>query len=223
MIKIALICKKIGMTSIFLDTGHNVPVTALLVENNFFLGKKTYKNKESVLIGSYSENKKVNKPQLKNLEKSSLPLCNIVKEFELSLDPSLSISLGHKFEISEDSIGSIVDSVSFSKGKGFQGGMKRWGFKGLPASHGVSVSHRSIGSTGNRTEPGKVFKGKKMPGHMGNEKIRVQNLKIVSVDKEKNIIFVKGSIPGHENSTVYITDAVKKSNSKVASSLNFYK
>ena len=109
-------------------------------------------------------------------------------------------------EIGDYLLNTLVDVRAKTIGKGFQGAMKRWGFGGLPASHGVSLTHRSLGSTGNRTLPGRVFKGKKMAGHMGDRNICIQNLSVYKVDAENNIIAVRGSIPGNENGVVYITN-----------------
>jgi large subunit ribosomal protein L3 len=107
-------------------------------------------------------------------------------------------------------VGQFVDVAGTSIGKGFAGAMKRWGFKGLRASHGVSISHRSHGSTGNRQDPGKVFKGKKMAGHMGNRRVTVQNLEVVGIDEERGLVLVKGGVPGARGGYVRICDAVKR-------------
>ncbi len=222
MSNIALIGYKIGMTSVF-QNNINIPVTVVSVPNNYLLEIKKYKKKSSLLIGASEERKlkKINKPQLKVFEKSSSTPCNIQKEFplkDLSTFDNLDKNL---LTLSQEFIGNYVDIQSISQGKGFQGGMKRHGFKGLRATHGVSVSHRSIGSTGNRTEPGKVFKNKKMPGHMGNTLNTIQNLKILDIDLENNLIFVKGSFSGAKGSLVFLKNSIKKSFEADQKMLNF--
>ena len=143
----------------------------------------------------------------------------IIKEFEI--DKGIEFNANTEMSIGDYLEGTLVDVRGRTIGKGFQGAMKRYGFGGLPASHGVSVTHRSLGSTGNRTLPGRVFKGKKMAGHMGDKNICVQNMLVYKVDKDANIIAIKGSIPGKQNAVVYITNAIKKytENDKVVNGL----
>lgn len=221
MSKIALIGKKLGMTSLFVDN-KLVPVSLIEVLPNSVLEVRNYGNKFGLVLSGNGEvkDKKVNKPQRDELKKKNIKLqCN-VKEFsfknEIKLLPNSQMTVGDYM------LNTYIDVRSYSIGKGFQGAMKKYGFGGLSATHGVSLTHRSLGSTGNRTLPGRVFKGKKMAGHMGNVKVCVQNLKVCAIDKENNIIAVSGSIPGKKNNVVYITNAVKKfiTNSNVVNGIN---
>ena len=209
MSKIILIGKKLGMTSLFAGDSI-IPVTLVKILPNNVVETKKYKNKTNlVLAGNKEVNpKKVNKPQRNDFEKKGLKCRETVKEFEI--DEGLNFATNTEMSVGDYLKGALVDVRGATIGKGFQGAMKRWGFGGLPASHGVSLTHRSLGSTGNRTLPGRVFKGKKMAGHMGNKNICVQNMVVCKVDKDTNIIAIKGSIPGKKNSVVYITNAVKK-------------
>ena len=213
MSQIALIGKKLGMTNIF-DGNKVIPVTVVKVLPNVVVDVRKYSDKSSVVLAGNDNVKetKVNKPQRVQFSAKSIEPRETIKEFVLDSDANL--QAGTKMEIGDYLQGAMVDVRSRSIGKGFQGGMKRWGFGGLPASHGVSVTHRSLGSTGNRTLPGRVFKGKKMAGHMGDKNICVQNLKICTVDTENSVIAICGSIPGKKNTVVYITSAVKKNSVK---------
>lgn len=170
--------------------------------------KRSY-NAVQVGVGS---SKSIKKPQIKMFEKLGTKSFKHLKEFRvLTLDGA--IAAGEKidadyFKSSDEKKALYVDVSSESKGKGFAGGMKRWNFHGLRATHGVSVSHRSLGSTGNRTDPGRVFPGRKMPGRLGGEKVTVKTLKVVGIDKEHNVIFVHGSVPGSKGGMVTIRDAI---------------
>lgn len=209
MSRIALIGKKLGMTNLF-DEGSIVPVTLIKVLPNVVVGVREYKNKCGLVLAGNEEIKdtKVNKPQRAELNKKGVKCCRNVKEF--SFNEKISVPTNTEMKVGDYLQGAVVDVRARSIGKGFQGAMKRYGFGGLPASHGVSLTHRSLGSTGNRTLPGRVFKGKKMAGHMGDKNVCVQNLPIVKVDTDSNIIAVRGSIPGKQNAVVYITNAMKK-------------
>lgn len=207
--KIALIGVKLGMTTIFKD-GKCLPITLISVKNNTFVSSVDYGHKKSILIsgGPQKSTKNINKPQKSLLKTKNETFSNsILKEFTFS--GTSNIDTGAVFNIDDSLVGRLIDVRGISKGKGFQGGIKRWGFAGLPASHGVSLTHRSIGSTGNRTLPGRVFKGKKMPGHMGHKNRCVQNLTIEFIDQNEFIIGVSGSVPGASNGTLYITNSVK--------------
>ena len=219
MSEIALIGKKLGMTTMFNDSVV-LPVTLIKVMPNVVVEVRDYGDKCGIVLGGNEEikDKKINKPQRSKLSKSCVKFRRDLKEFKINR--KVNIAVNTEMAIGDYLNGAIVDIRSRSSGKGFQGAMKRWGFAGLPASHGVSLTHRSIGSTGNRTLPGRVFKGKKMPGHMGEEKVCVQNMVICQVDKESNIIAVKGSVPGKENSVVYITNAIKKRNADIDNIIN---
>ena len=209
MSKIALIGKKLGMTNVF-DNDKVVPVTLLKVLPNVVVDVRNYGNKYGLVLAGNEEiaDRKVNKPQLVELQKKGVKPHREVKEFEF--DNEIKFAPNTAMPVGDYLMNAVVDIRGTTIGKGFQGAMKRYGFGGMPASHGHSLSHRSLGSTGNRTLPGRVFKGKKMPGHMGNVNICIQNLTICAVDVENNIIAVRGSVPGKANSVVYITDAVKQ-------------
>ena len=212
MSKIALIGKKLGMTAIFNDSHKIVPVTLIKVLPNFVVKVNKYEGKYGLVLAGNGEikDKKVNKPQLAELKSLNVAPQAVVKEFELKMNAEPNFASGTQMGVDDYLMNAFVDIRSKSIGKGFQGVMKKYGFGGMPASHGHSLSHRSLGSTGNRTLPGRVFKGKKMAGHMGDNNVCVQNLQICVVDKENNIIAVRGSIPGKENAVVFITNAVKK-------------
>ncbi|URW77113.1 50S ribosomal protein L3 [Sphingomonas donggukensis] len=205
-----VIAKKLGMTRLFQDDGRHVPVTVLQLD-----GLQVVARKESdrdgyvaVQLGAGSAKaKNVAKPQRGMFGKAEVePKAKLV-EFRVSDDNLLDVGA----EISADHFasGQLVDVQGVTQGKGFAGAMKRWGFGGLRATHGVSVSHRSHGSTGNRQDPGRVFKNKKMAGHMGARNRTQQNLEIVSTDVERGLIFVKGSVPGSKGGWLIVKDAVK--------------
>lgn len=133
----------------------------------------------------------------------------IIREFRIT-DPKCLLEVGTQIHARHFVPGQNVDVAGISKGKGFQGGMKRWGFAGMPASHGVSKSHRAIGSTGQCQDPGKVFKGKKMPGRMGGKRVSVQNNRIVKIDRGRNLLYLKGHVPGNKGAFVEIRDAIRR-------------
>lgn len=206
-----LIAKKIGMSRICTEDGVYVPVTLLHVDNCRVISQK---NKEkdgyTALQLGFSERKEkhVAKPQLENYKKiSQTPAAKLV-EFKVS-DENL-LDVGSKLLPSHFTTSQFVDVVGTSIGKGFAGVIKRHNFRSLRATHGVSITHRSHGSTGNRQDPGKVFKGKKMAGHLGNERVTIQNLQVMLTDDEKNILVVKGAVPGSKGSIVLIKDAIKR-------------
>ena len=206
-----LIAKKLGMSRIFDVDGTHVPVTVLQVDGLEVVAVKT-KEKDgytSVQLGCGAvKAKNLSKPLKGYFAKANVEPKRKLAEFRVSEDCLLSV--GDKLSVEHFVAGQFVDVCGTSIGKGFAGVMKRYNFAGLEATHGVSISHRSHGSTGQRQDPGKVFKGKKMAGHMGDERVTVQNLKVVSVDADKGLIMVKGGVPGSENGWVYVTDAVKK-------------
>lgn len=210
--RVGLIARKIGMTQLFDDNGVQIPVTVLKVDPCTVVSLKL-KDKDgydAVQLGTKEDKEKhINKPQLGYFKKQGTKLFRILKEFRVT-DPA-NYNVGDVIEADHFSEGQFVDITGTTKGKGFAGAMKRYGFGGLRATHGVSVTHRSHGSTGNRTWPGRVFKGKRMAGHMGNVKSTILNLKVHSVDKEKGVIFIHGAVPGSKEGIVYIRDAVKKS------------
>lgn len=205
-----VIAKKLGMTRLFQDDGRHVPVTVLALEGVQVVsvreeGRDGY---TAVQLGAGSaKSKNVSKPQRGHFGKAEVEPKAVVHEFRVDADGLLEVGA----EISADHYvaGQFVDIQGKTQGKGFQGGMKRWGFGGLRATHGVSVSHRSLGSTGQRQDPGKVFKNKKMAGHMGDKYRTQQNLEIVGTDVERGLIFVKGSVPGSKGGWLFVKDSVK--------------
>lgn len=206
-----LIAKKIGMTLIFNDQGEKMAVTFLQVENCQVIGHRTDEKEgyDALIIGVKDQKlSKVTKSLKQVFANIQVTPKVKVKEFRISKD--CFITVGTELYVDHFVAGQFVDVVGTTIGKGFAGGMKRHNFRGLEASHGVSISHRSHGSTGGRQDPGKVFKGKKMAGHMGCVRATVQNLKVVNTNKEQGIIVVSGNIPGSKGSYVYIQDAVKK-------------
>lgn len=210
--RVGLIAEKLGMTQLFDDNGVQIPVTVLKVEpcTVVSLRSKDKDGYDAVQLGTREDKEKhINKPQLGFFKKINSKLFRILKEFRVD-DPS-TYSVGDVFDATHFAAGQFVDVSGVSKGKGYAGGMKRHGFGGLRATHGVSITHRCHGSTGNRTLPGRVFKGKRMAGHMGDSKVTILNLKVHSVDKEKGVIFIHGAVPGSKSGIVYVRDAVKKS------------
>lgn len=206
-----LIAKKLGMSRIFEADGTHIPVTVLSVDGLKVVAVKTAEKDgyTAVQLGTGAiKAKNVSKPLKGHFAKANTEPKKKLGEFRVSEDCLLEV--GNELSVEHFVEGQYVDVCSTSIGKGFAGVMKRHNFGGLEATHGVSVSHRSHGSTGQRQDPGKVFKGKKMAGHMGAERVTVQNLKVVAVDALKGLIMVKGAVPGSENAWVRVTDAVKK-------------
>ena len=207
---LGLIGKKIGMTRRFYENGQSVPVTVLHVEPGKVVDviTKDKRGYSAVLVGfGHIKNSKVTKQMKGVFAKKSLEPKKILKEFRVEKDSDLKLGSDVDLNIFKDI--NFVDIRSKTIGRGFAGVMKRHNFAGLRATHGVSVSHRSHGSTGQRQDPGRVFKGKKMAGHMGAERVTVQNLEIVRVDAERNLLLVKGAIPGAPGGKVLVTPAVK--------------
>jgi large subunit ribosomal protein L3 len=205
-----VIAKKMGMTRIFRDDGRHVPVTVLALENNQVISVRTADNDGYVAVqlgAGTRKAKNTSKPERGHFGKAEVEPKAKVAEFRVSEDALL--ETGATISADHFVAGQIVDVTGITQGKGFQGGMKRWGFGGLRATHGVSVSHRSLGSTGQRQDPGKVFKGKKMAGHMGDKQRTQQNLEIVSTDVERGLLFIHGSVPGSKGGWLLIKDAVK--------------
>ena len=205
-----VIAKKMGMTRLFQEDGRHVPVTVLALEGNQVVSVREMDRDgyTAVQLGAgVAKSKNVAKPQRGHFGKAEVEPRAVVHEFRVNADGLLDVGA----EISADHYvaGQIVDIQGKTQGKGFQGGMKRWGFGGLRATHGVSVSHRSLGSTGQRQDPGKVFKNKKMAGHMGDKYRTQQNLEIVSTDVERGLLFVKGSVPGSKGGWLFVKDSVK--------------
>ncbi|PLX36915.1 MAG: 50S ribosomal protein L3 [Hyphomicrobiales bacterium] len=206
-----VIAQKLGMTRIYTEAGEHIPVTVLRMDNCQVVGHRTdEKNGYTALqLG-------VGKAKAKNTTRAMRGHFAVAKvepkrklaEFRVS--PDNMVDIGAEFTADHFVVGQYVDVTGTSIGKGFAGAMKRHNFGGLRASHGVSVSHRSHGSTGNNQDPGKVFKGKKMAGHMGSERVTTQNLEVVRTDVERGLIMVRGAVPGSKGGWILIRDAVKK-------------
>ncbi len=207
--RVGLITKKVGMSRYFDANGTNHPVTILQVNKCEVVEVKTLEKNgyQSVKIASGSS-KNINKPIKGFLKKNNVSSFKHSKEFRVS-DIDL-YKVGSEIKVNNFIEGQFVDVCSNSIGKGFAGGMKRHNFAGNRATHGVSISHRSHGSTGQCQDPGKVFKGKKMAGRLGNKKVTVQNLKVLKVDIDNNILLIKGAVPGHKGAVISVFDSVKK-------------
>jgi len=206
-----LIAQKLGMTRIFAEDGSHVPVTVLELQNCQVVGQRTADKDGYVALQLGAGQAKV-----KNTTKAERGQFAVAKVepkrhvAEFRVDEANLIEVGATLQADHFVEGQLVDVTGTSIGKGFAGGMKRWNFGGLRATHGVSVSHRSIGSTGGRQDPGKTFKNKKMPGHMGDRRITTQNVKVVKTDVERGLIMIQGSVPGSKGAWIQIKDAVKK-------------
>jgi len=212
-----VIAQKLGMTRVFTDAGEHVPVTVLKLD-----GCQVVAHRTKEVNGYTAVQLGIGHAKVKNVSKAERGRFAVAKvepklklaEFRVGDDTLLPVGA----EITADHfvVGQFVDVTGTSTGKGFAGAMKRWNFGGLRATHGVSISHRSAGSTGQRQDPGRTFKGKKMAGHMGHTNVTTLNLKVVSVDAELGVIMVKGAVSGPEGSYVYIRDAVKRPRPKDA-------
>ena len=207
---IGLIGTKIGMTREFMETGQSVPVTVIKVEKGRVLDviSKDKRGYNAIKVGFFKiKNSKLTKQMKGYFTKKNTEPKKILKEFRIERIDEYKEGNELGLEILKDK--KFIDVRSKTIGKGFAGVMKRWNFGGLRASHGVSVSHRSHGSTGQRQDPGKVFKGKKMAGHMGDKLRTILNLEIIKSDLENNLLYIKGSIPGSKNTTVFLRESVK--------------
>ncbi len=206
-----VIAKKIGMTRVFTEAGEHVPVTVLSLDGCQVVAHRTAEKNgyTAVQLGAGTRRvKNVSKAQRGHFAASKVePKAKLV---EFRVPANALIPVGAELTADHFLPGQFVDVTGTSIGKGFAGAMKRWNFGGLRATHGVSVSHRSHGSTGNRQDPGRTFPGKKMAGHMGQERITTQNLKIVRTDVERGLIMIEGAVPGSKGAWILISDAVKK-------------
>ena len=205
-----VIAKKVGMTRLFQEDGRHVPVTVLSLEDCQVVSVRTADRDGYVAVqlgAGVAKQKNVAKPQREHFAKAEVPLKAEVAEFRVADDAVLDV--GSTIAASHFVIGQLVDITGNTQGKGFAGAMKRWGFGGMRATHGVSISHRAHGSTGQRQDPGKVFKGKHMAGHMGQDTVTTLNLTVFRVDVDRGLILIKGAVPGTEGTFVKIRDAVK--------------
>lgn len=206
-----LIAKKLGMTRLFKEDGTHVPVTVLYLDEVQVVDARTNERDgyTALQLGyGKAKVKNVSKPNRGHFARVKVEPKQKLVEFRVTEDAV--VEAGARLTAAHFVVGQKVDVTGISKGKGFAGGMKRWNFKGLEATHGVSISHRSHGSTGNRQDPGKTFKNKKMAGHLGSERVTTQNLEVAAVDVEKNLIMIKGAVPGAKNGFVLLRDAIKK-------------
>lgn len=206
-----LIAEKVGMTQIFSEEGEVIPVTLLKASGNIVLENRLEeKDGYNAVVLAYGEVKasRVSKPRKGLFAKAKVEPKRHIKEFRVSKDAL--VQAGQEIAVDHFAIDQAIDIQGVNIGKGFAGVMKRHNFRGLEASHGVSVTHRSHGSTGQRQDPGRVFKGKKMAGHMGTETVTVQNVLVKHIDSELGLIAVNGSVPGKPGSIVYISDSIKK-------------
>ncbi|MCJ8159254.1 50S ribosomal protein L3 [Sphingomonas sp. LaA6.9] len=205
-----VIAKKMGMTRLFKDDGKHVPVTVLSLEDCQVVARREADRDGYVAVqlgAGSAKAKNISKPVRGHFAKAQVEPKARVMEFRVAEDALLEVGA----YISADHFvpGQLVDIAGQTQGKGFAGAMKRWGFGGMRATHGVSISHRAHGSTGNRQDPGRVFKNKKMAGHMGDRQRTQQNLEIVQTDVERGLLFVKGSVPGSKGAWLFVKDAVK--------------
>ena len=206
-----IIAKKVGMTRLFMDNGKQIPVTVLHMENLQVVAQRTNEKHgyNAVQLGAgHSKAKNVSKAMRGHFAVAKVEPKRKIAEFRVA--PENLIEVGAEITAEHYVEGQFVDVSGTSIGKGFAGAMKRHNFSGLRASHGVSISHRSHGSTGQCQGPGKVFKGKKMAGHMGAARVTTQNLQVVKVDSERGLIMIKGAVPGSKGGWVTVKDAVKK-------------
>ncbi|MDY3868367.1 MAG: 50S ribosomal protein L3 [Pyramidobacter sp.] len=202
---LGILGQKLGMTRVYDEAGRMIPVTVIAAGPCPVVDVRTpEKNGYSAILLGFGERKphKVTKPMKGIFERSGVAPCRWLREFRL--DSSAEYSVGQTVDVTAFAEGEAVSVTGTSKGKGFAGVMKRWNFGGLQASHGVSISHRKPGSSGASSYPSRVFKGKTMPGQLGNERVTIKNLTVVAVDKENNLLLVKGAVPGAKNGLVLI-------------------
>jgi large subunit ribosomal protein L3 len=210
MMRTGVIARKVGMTRLFTDDGAHVPVTVLALENCQVVARKTADSDGYVAVqlgAGTARPKNLTKPERGHFGKAEVTPKATLAEFRVAEDAL--VDVGATLSADHFVPGQMVDVTGTTQGKGFAGAMKRWGFGGLRATHGVSVSHRSHGSTGNRQDPGRVFKNKKMAGHMGAAQRTQQNLEVVLTDVTRDLIFVRGSVPGSKGAWLLVRDSVK--------------
>ncbi len=212
-----VIAQKMGMTRIFTEAGEHVPVTVLKMENVQVLAHRTDEKNGYTALQLGAGTRKVSR--VTRAERGNFAVAQVEpkrKLAEFRVSPDNVIEVGAEITADHFIKGQHVDVTATNQGKGFQGAMKRWNFGGLRATHGVSVTHRSHGSTGQRQDPGKVFKGKKMAGSMGNMRVTTLNLEVVETDKDRGLVLVRGAVPGTKGGWVLVRDAVKRSLPKEA-------
>lgn len=211
MSRTGVLAEKIGMTRIYDEDGQSVPVTVLQLSNLQVVAQRT-KAKDgytAVQLGmGKAKAHRVAKAQRTVFAKANVEAKKVLAEFRVAEDALLPV--GQEIRADHFVAGQFVDVIGTTKGKGFAGAMKRWNFAGLEASHGVSVSHRSHGSTGQRQDPGRTFKNKKMAGHLGVERVTTENLQVVSVDAARNLLLIKGAVPGADKAIIRVVDAHKR-------------
>ena len=206
-----VIAQKLGMTRIFTDAGEHVPVTVLKLDNCQVVAHRTEEKNgyTAVQLGvGVAKVKNVSKAERQRFAVAKVEPKRKIAEFRVPADGL--IPVGAEITADHFVVGQFVDVTGTTTGKGFAGGMKRWNFGGLRASHGVSISHRSLGSTGGRQDPGKTFKNKKMGGHLGVERVTTQNLRVVQTDVERGLILGEGAVPGVKGGWIFVSDAVKR-------------
>lgn len=212
---IAIVGRKCGMTRVFTDEGNSIPVTVVEAEPNRITQVKDADTDgyEAVQVTTGTRRaSRVNKARAGHFAKAGVEAGRGIWEFRLE-QASEELAVGGELTVEAFEVGQKVDVTGVSKGKGFQGGIKRWNFHSQDATHGNSLSHRSNGSIGQNQTPGRVFKGKKMSGHMGAERVTVQSLEVVRVDTERNLLLIKGAVPGATGGDVIVRPAVKAKNS----------
>jgi large subunit ribosomal protein L3 len=211
-----VITQKVGMTRLFLADGRHVPVTVLKLDGCQVVGQRTDEKDgyTAIQLGSgFAKAKRLTKADRGNFAKAEVEPRKKVAEFRV--DAKNMLDVGDTIKADHFVEGQKVDVTGVTIGRGFTGAMKRWNFRGLEASHGVSISHRSLGGTGGRQDPGRTFKNKKMHGHYGVDNVTTQNLEVAKVDVERGLIMIRGAVPGHKGGWVMVRDAVKRPNDKV--------
>ncbi|HEY1613004.1 MAG TPA: 50S ribosomal protein L3 [Rhizomicrobium sp.] len=206
-----VITQKVGMTRLFLEDGRHVPVTVLKLDGCQIVSKRTEEKDgyTAVQLGAgFAKTKRLTKADRGHFAQAKVEPKRKLAEFRV--DNTDGLDVGDMILADHFVPGQLVDVTGVTIGRGFTGAMKRWNFRGLEASHGVSISHRSLGGTGGRQDPGKTFKNKKMHGHYGDERVTTQNLEVAKVDVERGLIMIKGAVPGHKGGWVMVRDAVKR-------------
>jgi large subunit ribosomal protein L3 len=212
-----VITQKIGMTRLFLEDGRHVPVTVLKLDGCQVVARRTEEKDgySAVQLGiGFAKTKRLTRADRGRFAQAEVEPKRKLAEFRV--DPANLLDIGDVILADHFVPGQKVDVTGITIGRGFTGAMKRWNFRGLEASHGVSISHRSLGGTGGRQDPGKTFKNKKMHGHYGDERVTTQNLEIAKVDVERGLIMIRGAVPGHKGGFVMVRDAVKRALPKEA-------